>query len=383
MASGVSNAPGTRTTSMSPAATPCFSNVPTAASSNRSTMKSLKRDATIPKRKPRALKSPSSVLIRSSMSVFPLGVRNVLDDLEPEPRQPVHLLRRPDDAHAAHTQRAHDLRADAERAEIHAAMPPRAELLLQWRLRQRLHGAHEVARRFLGAQDDGDAVVRLGDQLQRVAQRPVQRRSVQPKHVAQRVLPMHSNESRRFCVERAAREREVHGTIDVILEADEPERTEFGLDLRLADDLDGFLLAQAVLDEIGDRADLELMAPRELREVVAARHGAVVVQDLDDDSCRLEARETREVAAGFRVPRARQNPAGLSHQRKNVPRLPQITRLRLRRNSGLDRARSVVRRDAGRDTLGRFDRDREVRRLANVGVADHQRQAELLATRSG
>ena len=52
--------PGTRTTSMSPGATPCFVSVSTAASSSRSTMKSLKRDATMPKRSPRALKSPST-----------------------------------------------------------------------------------------------------------------------------------------------------------------------------------------------------------------------------------------------------------------------------------------------------------------------------------
>src|SRR5689334_10803127 len=112
---------------MSPAATPCFINVLTAASSSRSTMKSLKRDATMPKRKPRALKSPSTPLIRSSMRIFPLcGIRDVLDDLEAEAREPMHVLRRPNDAHAAHAERAHDLRADAERAEVHAA--PRARL---------------------------------------------------------------------------------------------------------------------------------------------------------------------------------------------------------------------------------------------------------------
>src|SRR6188768_2721633 len=145
MASGISNAPGTRTTSISPAVTPCFSSVPTAASSKRSTMKSLNREATMPKRKPRALKSPSNVLIRSSMRVVPLrGVRDVLDDLEPETRQAVHLLRRADDTHAPHAERAHDLRADAEHAEIHGAMTFDGELRLGWHV-QRLHRAHEIA----------------------------------------------------------------------------------------------------------------------------------------------------------------------------------------------------------------------------------------------
>src|SRR6478735_11787417 len=144
MASGSSNAPGTRTTSMSPAVTPCFSSVPRAASSNRSTMKSLNREATIPKRRPRALKSPSSVLIRSSMRVIPFrGVRDVLDDLETEPRQRVHLLRRADDTHAPHAECTHDLRANAERAEIHA---PRTlgPVLGLGRRAQRLHRAHEI-----------------------------------------------------------------------------------------------------------------------------------------------------------------------------------------------------------------------------------------------
>src|SRR5688572_4743369 len=164
MASGVSNAPGTRTTSMSPAETPCFSNVPTAASSKRSTMKSLNRDATMPKRKPRALKSPSMVLIRSSIRIFLLGrVRDVFDDLETETRQRMQVFRRADDAHAPHTERAQDLRADTERAEIHAVVATLAGFGLQ-RLRQRLHGAHQIARRLLGPQDDGDAVVRFVDQ---------------------------------------------------------------------------------------------------------------------------------------------------------------------------------------------------------------------------
>ena len=53
-----------------------------------------------------------------------------------------------------------------------------------------------------------------------------------------------------------------------------------------------------------------------------------------------------------------------------------------RRDGRLNRARAIVRRDAGRHALGRFDRDREIRGLTNVGIADHQRQAQLLATRA-
>jgi hypothetical protein len=98
---------------------------------------------------------------------------------------------------------------------------------------------------------------------------------------------MHAHERRSRGVELAAREREVHGAIDVILEADEAERAELRLDVGLADDLDGLLGAQPILDQIGDRADLELVAARELHEIVAPRHGAVVIENLHDDGCRF------------------------------------------------------------------------------------------------
>ena len=43
----------------------------------------------------------------------------------------------------------------------------------------------------------------------------------------------------------------------------------------------------------------------------------------------------------------------------------------------------IVGRDAGRHALGRLDRQREVGALIKVGVADHQRQAQLAATVAG
>jgi hypothetical protein len=59
------------------------------------------------------------------------------------------------------------------------------------------------------------------------------------------------------------------------------------------------------------------------------------------------------------------------------------SRPRLRRDRGLHRVRAVVGRDAGGDALGGLDRQREVGALLEVGVADHQRQAQLLAALAG
>ena len=56
---------------------------------------------------------------------------------------------------------------------------------------------------------------------------------------------------------------------------------------------------------------------------------------------------------------------------------------RLRRDGGPHGVRAVVGRDAGGDALGGLDRHREVGALLAVGVADHQRQAQLRAALAG
>ena len=49
-------------------------------------------------------------------------------------------------------------------------------------------------------------------------------------------------------------------------------------------------------------------------------------------------------------------------------------------NGSLHRARPIMRRDAGRDALGRLDGNREVGRVMLIGVGHHQRQSKLRAT---
>jgi hypothetical protein len=138
-----------------------------------------------------------------------------------------------------------------------------------------------------------------------------------------------------------------------------------------------------VSDQVGDRADLELVLRCERLEVGAPRHRAVVVHDLDDDGGRVEAREPREVTAGLGVSGPGQHATGLRHHRKYVPGLAQVlgTRIGLHRRD--HRVRAVVRRDAGGDAFRRFDGQREVGAMLAVRLADHQRQAQLAAALRG
>ena len=68
----------------------------------------------------------------------------------------------------------------------------------------------------------------------------------------------------------------------------------------------------------------EAMSLGQPLEVRAARHGAVVAQDLDDDRGRIETRQPRQITAGLGVSGARQNPARLGHQREHVAGLHQV-----------------------------------------------------------
>src|SRR5690606_31164128 len=114
-------------------AAPCLSNGSPAASTSRSTMKSLKRAPTTPNRKPRAFGSPSNLRTRSSIRLAPLAVRrHVLDHLEAEPRERVHVLRLAHDPHALHAERAQDLRAGAERPQVHRMVLRRGRRFAGW-----------------------------------------------------------------------------------------------------------------------------------------------------------------------------------------------------------------------------------------------------------
>jgi hypothetical protein len=148
----------------------------------------------------------------------------------------------------------------------------------------------------------------------------------------------------------------------------------------LGDALHRTFLFQPVANQVGDGADLEIVTLRELFEVGTARHGAVVIQDLDDRRGGLEASETSEITARLSVPRASEHAAGLRHQRKDVTRLTQIFRLGFASNRRTNGLRTIVSGDAGRHTLCRFDRKRKVGAMTFVGVAHHQRQTQLFAT---
>ena len=92
-----------------------------------------------------------------------------------------------------------------------------------------------------------------------------------------------------------------------------------------------------------DRADWDAALAREPLQVRPARHAAVLLENLDDHSRRLQAREACEIAPGFGMPGTSQYAAGLRHDREYVPGLPEVVGPGIRGDSGPDRAGAVVR----------------------------------------
>ena len=155
------------------------------------------------------------------------------------------------------------------------------------------------------------------------------------------------------------------------------EITELGRQHGVGGALDGLLVLDAEADQVGNGADLEIELLGDEFEVRAPRHGAVVLQDLDNHRRRLQPRAARKIAARLGVAGARQHAAGLRHQRKDVARLDQVGRERVGTHGGLHGARAIGSRDARRDPFRGLDGDGEIGAVRVMRVLHHQRQIEL------
>ena len=138
--------------------------------------------------------------------------------------------------------------------------------------------------------------------------------------ITQRVGDMHAHD-RRVGLQIPVHQRQMHVAVHVILVAVEPELAVGGAHGLLGDALDRALGLQAVADQVGDGADLELVLACECFELGPARHGAVVVHDLDDRGRGLETGQARQVTARLGVSGPREHATGLRHDREYVPGL--------------------------------------------------------------
>src|SRR5439155_6972871 len=112
-------------------------------------------------------------------------------------------------------------------------------------------------------------------------------------------------------------------------------------------------------------------------------HRPVVLHDLAYDAGRDQPGEAREVDCGLRLSRALQHSAGARAQREDVTGLHEVAAVLRRIDRDLDRARAVVRGDAGRDPFAGLDGDGEGGAVGRLVAIGHHPQPEVVATLAG
>ena len=126
-------------------------------------------------------------------------------------------------------------------------------------------------------------------------------------------------------------QRQVHFACRHLAVRDTAEAAVGRLQRALATRVDQRFGAAAIVDQVGDGADLQTVRVGELLQVGQARHAAVVLHDLADHGRGREARQLGEIAARFGVTGAHQHAAVLRLQREDVAGLHQIGGLRIAR----------------------------------------------------
>ncbi len=181
----------------------------------------------------------------------------------------------------------------------------------------------------------------------------------------------------------AERQRHVHVAFDRITVGDKVELAQLAVQRLLANPLDGTLVDHAVVDQVGDGTDLDVVFGGKGFEFGATGHGAVIVHDFADHATGLETGHTRQIAGCLGMPGAGQRPTGLSHQREDMARADDVIGFGVRGRRGLHGACAVSGRDTGRHTGGRLDRNGELGAKARAVTRRHQWQLEGLAALAG
>ena len=171
-------------------------------------------------------------------------------------------------------------------------------------------------------------------------------------------------------------QRQVRAAAGLVAVDHELHRPGQGGDGTAADALDHRLVRRAVVDEVGDGAELQAMLARERHQVRQPRHAAVVVHDLAQHRGRIQARQASQIAAGLGVSGAHQHAAVVRDQREHVTGLHHVLGTCIGAAGHADGVRAVCRRDPGGHALGRLDGHREVGPVRGTVAGRHRRQVQ-------
>ena len=144
------------------------------------------------------------------------------------------------------------------------------------------------------------------------------------EHVTGQALGVNADEDVLGAIDVSLHQRDVLFVGQELSIRDRLELPELGREAHRNDALDELLDPAPVLDEVGDRHHLELVALAVGREIGNARHRPVVVHDLADDPGRNHACEPGEIDRRFGLAGALQHAASFCAEREDVSWLHQI-----------------------------------------------------------
>ena len=147
--------------------------------------------------------------------------------------------------------------------------------------------------------------------------------------------------------------------------------------------MDQRVVAQPVLDQIGDRGDLEAVTFGKMLKVGKAGHRAVVAHDLANDARGLQPRKAREIHGSLGLSRAYEHAALSGDEWKNVSGSDDVLRSRAIANRRENRCGPVRRRLAMGEAVAGINRDREGGSHGGRVFTRHCGQSQRLAALAG
>src|SRR5262245_60889327 len=96
------------------------------------------------------------------------------------------------------------------------------------------------------------------------------------------------------------------------------------------------LRLHAACDQVFDGNQLQTKLVRDASQVRKPRHGAILIHDLNQDTCRAKAGKPRKVDSGFRMTRSPEHTLPFCLQWKYVAGLSKLIRSCLRISQGFD-----------------------------------------------
>ena len=199
------------------------------------------------------------------------------------------------------------------------------------------------------------------------------------EQVAQRVDIVYPHQRRLLGLDIAQGQRHVNHIIGAIAVGHQVELTQLAAQQFFFGTLNRALVEQAVVNQVGNGADLDVVLLGELFQLRATGHAAIVVHDLADHRRLAKAGHTGQVTGGFGVAGTRQHATGLGHQREDVARTDDVLGHGIGSRGSLHSACTVSGGNAGADANRRLDGHGELGTKTRAVALHHQRQLQALA----